>query len=343
VARRSIGTGVRFRQTLPFPRRLLPYRYNAATAQTELERCLARTLSAGTAQTPAIYLWPDISLALIDELKLRGYILIREMVNSHRASAKAILDEAYARLGSPPLHNIDARSAEAERAALDRMDYIFCPNEMVARSVLTENGLPEARLLRTSYGWDPERIRATHAILPPVAGVTLLFVGSICVRKGAHRLLDLWVRSGIKGRLVLAGAMEPLIADRFRAHLSRDDVVVLDYVKDVGALYRSADVFVFPTLEEGGPMVTFEAQGAGLPALTTPMGRAGVVEDGVTGFVRDPYDDDGFLAAMDELSNSQRLRARMGNAAKSAAQHFTWENVGLRRRQQMLESVALPG
>jgi glycosyltransferase involved in cell wall biosynthesis len=335
VARRQIGHGVEIHQALPPLRRLLPYRYNAPSAQEKLERLVFRTLAGATEHARGVYLWPDISLDLIEELKRRGYLLIREMINTHRGFAKKILDEAYRELGSPPLHTISASSVEHETQVLSRMDYVFCPNSMVAQSLQEENGFQESQLLRTSYGWEPARILSSQKSLPEIDGVTVLFVGRVCVRKGAHILLDLWARSGIKGRLVLAGGLEPFIAERFRSCLSREDVVVLDYVKDVGALYRSADIFAFPTLEEGGPMVTFEAQGAGLPALTTPMGRAGIVEDGVTGFVRDPHDHAGMLSALHELAASVELRVKMGEAARMAARYFSWTEVGRRRSQQL--------
>ena len=61
-------------------------------------------------------------------------------------------------------------------------------------------------------------------------------------------------------------------------------MVVIDFVADVRALYRTADVFVFPSLEEGGPQVTYEACGCGLPVITTPMGAAESARQNQEGF-----------------------------------------------------------
>jgi glycosyltransferase involved in cell wall biosynthesis len=334
VARKPIGHGVAMSQSLDPFRRLLPWRLNIGQAQSSLEQYVWKRVR-GHKNPGAIYIWPDISLELIERLKDFGHTLIREMTNCHRGTAKKILDLEYTKLGSAPLHSISAESVKRETVALARMDHIFCPNAQVVRSVEMHDEMIAGRLLPTSYGWEPKRIFSEKRLLPPIEGVTILFAGYISVGKGAHLLLDAWTRSGIKGRLILAGRLEPFLAARCKAQLSRDDVIVTGYVEDIGALYRCADIFAFPTLTEGGPMVTFEAQGAGLPVLTTPMGEAGIVVDGETGFVVEPDDDGAMLSRLVELANSIGLRRDMGEAARTAAQNFTWTQVGARRAAQL--------
>ena len=86
----------------------------------------------------------------------------------------------------------------------------------------------------------------------------------------------------------MAGQLEPTIKSKCADVLRRDDVIILDYVQNVGAVYRSADVFAFPSLEEGDPLVTYEACGCGLPIITTPMGAGRVVRHNREGFVDRP-------------------------------------------------------
>ena len=59
--------------------------------------------------------------------------------------------------------------------------------------------------------------------------------------------------------------------------LARSDVIHRDYTSDIALAYREADFFAFPSLEEGGPLVTYEAMANGLPVLTSPMRAGGVV------------------------------------------------------------------
>ena len=326
-------------QVLPIWARHLPYRWVKSRANERLESVFLARAMHSPAQGRAAYLWTGASAGAIAALRQRGVTVFREQFNCHTGTAKAILDDAYRRLGVEPAHTISERMIDDERRVLDATDYVFCPGPKVTESLL-ENGVDPAKLLTTSYGWEPARFAASHRALEPSDGLTFLFVGTICVRKGAHLLLDYWARSGVKGRLVLAGAMEPTIKERCADLLSRDDVVVRDYSRDVGALYRSADVFVFPSLEEAGPQVTYEACGCALPVITTPMGAGRIVRHDVEGQVIDPYDAHGWIATLRHVAEDRELRQRMSRAACERAQSFTWPLVAERRRRQFENILA---
>ncbi|UZE48030.1 glycosyltransferase [Rhodopseudomonas sp. P2A-2r] len=196
-------------------------------------------------------MWPDAKLETVTKLRDAGLKIFREMINCHRGTAKQVLDDAYRRIGITPSHGISGFSVDREQELLEAADYIFCSNVMAEQSMV-DHGIEGKKILSASYGWDPQRFSGQHRLLPPSDGITFVFVGSICVRKGCHLLLEYWTRSKVKGQLVLAGEIEPVIRTRFSTLLDREDVIVLDFVDDIGALYRSADVFVFASLEEGG-------------------------------------------------------------------------------------------
>jgi glycosyltransferase involved in cell wall biosynthesis len=176
-------------------------------------------------------------------------------------------------------------------------------------------------------------------LLPPHPGPTFVFAGTICVRKGCHLLLDYWARSNVRGRLVLAGRLEDTIKERCAALLRSDDVVVLDFVPDVASLYRSADIFVFPTLEEGGPQVVYEACGCALPVITTPMGAGRIARHNKEGFVLDPYDASGWIDAIRILAADPYRRASMSRSSHGRAKSFHWDIVAAARRQQILNRL----
>jgi glycosyltransferase involved in cell wall biosynthesis len=326
-------------ETLPRLARHLPYRLVRPFASSVTSSAFLRTATKGRSRPQGAYIWPNAPLDMIKELKRAGIVTFREMINGPRWRAQQILDDAYARLKLPPAHGLDHSSSELEREELNDVDYAFAPNPMVTASLLA-TGLPRHKILDASYGWDPQRFRGATHLLPPIKGVTILFVGTICIRKGAHLLLDYWSRSKLPGRLVLAGAMDPAISTNCASFLARDDVKVLDYVSDVGALYRSADIFAFPTLEEGGPQVTYEACGCGLPVVTTPMGAGRIVSNGTEGFVLDAYDAEAWIAAMQNLANDVSLRRAMAAAARDSAELYRWDLVSARRKQQVLERLS---
>ena len=125
--------------------------------------------------------------------------------------------------------------------------------------------------------------------------------------------------------------MESLIARHCAGQLARPDVIHRDYEPEPASVYRSADIFAFPTLEEGSPLVSYEAMACGLPVVTSPMGAGSVVRHGQEGLVVDPYDPQALIRALQELAEDVRTRREMGAAAQRRAAEYTWNKVARRR------------
>jgi len=325
-------------EILPKWAQYVPYRWVRGIARSKIEHVFLCYMDQLQSQKVAAYLWPNATIETVSELKKRNVTIFREQFNCPTATAKVILDQAYERLGVMPQHGITAEIVNEEARLLEKVDYIFCPNPAVEASLL-ENGVPASKLLKTSYGWDPARFARSKPLYPKCEGLTAVFVGAICVRKGAHLLLEYWARSGIKGRLILAGEMEPTIKKKCANLLARKDVIVFDYYRNIGALYRSADCFLFPSLEEGGPQVIYEACGCSLPIATTGMAAGRIVRNNCEGFVIDPYDADGWVAAIRALAQDVKLRQRMANAAIERSKSFVWPAVASQRRRQILQCM----
>ncbi len=303
-------------------------------AKRVAEALFLRSLRSGD----VAYIWPGASVALYKKIKSKKKVIVKEMINGPTATAKKLLDDAYRRLGWPVGHGITEEMIREENEQLAVTDFVFAPNRFV-RSALLENGVPAAKILLTSYGWEPQRMAGTHTGLPPCEGVTFIFTGSLCVRKGVPMLLDYWSEANIKGRLVLVGERTEVMKERLASYFERPDIVHVNYTDDIAALYRAADVFVFPSIEEGGPLVIHEAMALGLPVIVSPMGSGGVVQHNENGLVLDPYDRNHWIEALRTLAQDAELRRRLGEAAAKSAKEFTWDKVGERRRQQLLDRV----
>jgi glycosyltransferase involved in cell wall biosynthesis len=94
---------------------------------------------------------------------------------------------------------------------------------------------------------------------------------------------------------------------------------------ELAEAFRKADVFVFPTLVEGMPLVVIEAMASGLPVITTPNGPGDIVRDGVDGFLVPPRNVDAIAERLEQLRLDPNLRISMGRAARERALKFTWE------------------
>jgi glycosyltransferase involved in cell wall biosynthesis len=290
------------------------------------------------------HVYPGCSLELMQALRARGHIVFLERWGEMDHAVKRVTEDAFARAGWPFEHYTYLKSQahlDLDQARTEAADFIFSPGPPVTSSLL-ERGIPEARILKTSYGWDPQRFKTTMRALPEIRGVTVLFVGRIGITKGAHLLLNAWSRAGIDGRLVLLGEMEPMIPKYCGDHLSRPDVMHLPYNYDPAPVYRSADVFALPTLTEGSPLVSYEAMGNGLPLVISPMGAGSIVRHGKEGFVVDPYDLDGWVAALRQLATDTEMRRAIGDAGRIRAAEFTWDKVAGRRYEFIKEALSRP-
>ena len=320
-------------QPLPFPATHLPWRFIAPMANAALDRSFLKALDDLGPSRGIAYFWPAPSLDLVSAVHDRDFMTTREMINNCVGTAKAILDAAFDRIGLKPAHTITDESIEREKVELSYYDYVFSSNAMVDAS-LVDAGVAQERIVKTSFGWSPERFEASRNTRPSDT-FTVLFAGTIGVRKGVLQLLNAWKASKIRGRLILAGATDSEFAPLLQSFADDETIQVRSYVENLGDLYRSAHVFVFPTFEEGGPQVVYEAAGCGLPIITTPAGAGRLVVDRHNGLIVPPGDVDGLSDALVSIFEDNALRERLAAQAKIDAFDFTYERVGKQRAEAL--------
>lgn len=188
--------------------------------------------------------------------------------------------------------------------------------------VVVENGVEEAFLAAS----DTRRNRLPHA--EPV----LVCAGSLIPRKGHGVLLRALSRcTEYSWRLQLAGegtewaglkrlANELGFADRidFLGELPPDAMP---------AFLANADLFVLPSFSEGRSNALLEAMAAGLPVVASAIdGVTELVDDGRTGQVFPPGDDQALAAVLLPLLQDALTRSRLGAAAHAeiCKRQLTW-------------------
>lgn len=278
------------------------------------------------------YIWPGATLKTFELLKSRGQIIVAENINTHQATSKVILDAEYRRLSLAPAHNIDDARVAQENAKLGLVDFVFSPSEEVTKSLL-KAGVPDRKIIRTSYGLDASDILPAEDVAARSQRrlINAIFVGRIGIRKGAHLLLDYWVKAGVKGTLKLVGNIDADARHLIMPYLERPNIEHIPYTMDLKSIYRDADMYVFPSLEEGSPLVTYLSLGAGLPSLVSPMGAGGVIRDGIDGLILDPHDADGWVKGIQYFFSDAQAREKFGDRAQHHAQEYLWPVVGRQR------------
>ncbi|MFQ5611536.1 MAG: glycosyltransferase family 4 protein [Anaerolineae bacterium] len=284
------------------------------------------------------YVWSNYGLRSMQRAKELGMITVVNHASTYPLHQARILQEEMSRWGLK-FRSLDVALGRT-LAEFEAADYVLIPSDFVRRTFLTE-GFPERRLLKIPFGADIRRF--CPAADRSAGPFRVLFVGQIGFRKGIPYLLEAWRRLGWRdAELWLAGRVEGGFQPFFDRWNRMEGVKVVGYVADPVALYQQADVFVFPTLEEGSALVTYEALACGLPVVTTPNAGS-VVRDGIDGNLV-PIRDGGAIAeALEQLRADERFRREMSCAAREQAETYTWqrhENRLAQICQQLIEQIA---
>jgi glycosyltransferase involved in cell wall biosynthesis len=275
-----------------------------------------------------VYAWPPYSYELIAGARRRGAVVVAERINCMASTCKRVLEPAYAHIGKAlPKGWCTPEGIAEELAQMSLCHYVTAPSPIVAWS-LTDAGIPADRIIDSSYGWSPARLAGAANLTRPDRKPTFVFVGLGGIRKGLNLLLEAWQRAGVDGRLLIVGNVDAEIRSVCRRQLALPTVDQLGFVRDISNVYAQADVFVFPSHEEGGPQVSYEAAGCGLPSIVSSMGAGRIIRDEIEGYVLDPFDIDAWVHAIRTMAGQPELRRTMGIAASRRAEDFTWQKVG---------------
>ena len=159
--------------------------------------------------------------------------------------------------------------------------------------------------------------------------VIFLFAAYELKKKGIFPLIEatgmLKQLVGEGFRVVVAGAEPSAGISRRLARLGLGKTVLFTgRLRNMEECYANSDVLVLPTYYDACSLVVFEAMACGLPCITTKTnGAAGIITDGLDGFILDHPPQPGELANKMVLLLEPARRELMGNAAASKALEYT--------------------
>jgi glycosyltransferase involved in cell wall biosynthesis len=173
----------------------------------------------------------------------------------------------------------------------------------------------------------------------------LLYVGRLSAEKEIDRIKPV-LQAIPEARLALVGdgpyrlELEKIFADtptHFVGYLTG---------KDLASAFASADAFVFPSRTETLGLVLLEAMAAGCPVIAANAGGIpDIVTDGVNGYLFDPNDEQGAIAATQRLLANAAERDTLRHNARQEADRWGWAAATRqlqRYYQAVLASQSLP-
>ncbi len=241
------------------------------------------------------------------------------------------------RLAAPlSLLYLHRRERELVRAAA-----AFLPwSDSVGQSLVDEYGVPVERIVTLPPSVEPAEAAVDLAREDPGRPLRILFIGGDFVRKGGRVLLEAYrrhLREEFELHLVTASDVSPepgvFVYRGVPAHTQ-------EWVK----LWRSADVFVFPSALETFGIVLLEALSFGVPVVSSRAGAASeVLGEGLAGVLVDRLTPDGLAAAIRGVfadPSATEARVRQG-LARVAASYSVRSNA--RRLADMLHATVGSG
>jgi glycosyltransferase involved in cell wall biosynthesis len=232
-----------------------------------------------------------------------------------------------------------------------RLPGMLAANSRAGLRCAVDHGVPSKRLYFLPNVIDTQRFNpADHPVKSPF---TLLAVGRLVEQKRLDRFLLVLNRLrhelalDVKGLIVGPSRPGDTVRQRLESlacqlGLLPDAVQFYGAVTDMTRIYHRASVVLLTSDYEGTPNVLLEAMACGLPVVATQVGGVpDIVQDGETGFLLEPEDGDGLVAATAQLMNDPGLCFRMGQTARA----FVEKNHSLARLPAYLSELyrlALP-
>lgn len=300
-----------------------------------ISRLFARALARDVHHSNADILvgWSSSTLEAIEIAHSKGMRVIIERGSTHISHQTAVIENEYRTLG------IDRKVTseeiiEREIAEYEAADAICVLSNVAAKSFI-EQGISREKLIVNHLGVDVRRFGEMPRRADRTRKVRFLFTGIVGVRKGVNCLLQVMKKLSGNVELQLAGNLSQEFKE-ISSSFNSENVTFLGPVPrtKMTQLYRDADIFVLPSIEEGFGMAVTEAMAAGLPVVVSDaVGAADILTSMKDGIIFPVNNVEALTDSLQSLIDQPALRLSMGHAAFTTATSLgDWDDFALRMR-----------
>ncbi len=257
------------------------------------------------------------TLQLLRERNLRTVV---DQIDPARVEEELVFREAekwpgWQKLpGRIPDAYFDRLATEWKAADLVLVNSEWSKNALIAQGVAAEKLL----IIPVAFEAEATAVAPRDFHRRPL---TVLWLGTVNLRKGIQYLVE--AAHALKGeniRFVIAGPIA--ISEAAVASAPSSVSFIGKVTRDQTAeWYRSADLFVLPTISDGFAITQIEAMAQGLPVVATPNCGA-VVTHGIDGLIVPAADSVALAQAIAQLDAERDLLAEMSYFARLKSKTF---------------------
>ncbi len=107
-----------------------------------------------------------------------------------------------------------------------------------------------------------------------------------------------------------------------------EQVKLLGYRRDIIEIYKMADIYVFPSLQEGLPVALMEAMASGLPCIVSDIrGNNDLISNQVNGIAFSKKDNEELVNAIKLLAYNNELLQKFSKRGKEIVQNNSIEKI----------------
>lgn len=159
----------------------------------------------------------------------------------------------------------------------------------------------------------------------------ILYSGSVIERKGIIHLLKafkLLTERNKDVRLLIVGDGKEYKKYKIYCKINNieEKVYFSGFIQqnELPFYYASADIYLFPSLEDTFAVTVNEAMAAGLPIVCSKFAGCAndLIENGVNGYIIDPYDHGSIVRYLERILSDSKLRENMGKASFNIIDRF---------------------
>ncbi len=197
---------------------------------------------------------------------------------------------------------------------INKDDFLFSKNYMKAKQCVYIPGVGIDTSYYRNTVIDRKEMRALHGI--PENAFVISSVGELNENKNHAIIIKAMAKLKIEDiYYVINGAgvernhLEMLVNEM----KLKDNVIFTGNIENVNEYLKMADIFAFPSKREGLGLAALEAMASGLPLVTS--NRNGIndyAENGKTGFMCEPDNEEAFADAIKRLYKDKELRKSIG-------------------------------